>query len=179
MIAFLFDTETTGLVKNSLVPAKDQPRVIEFFGHAVNLASGEALGEVEFFCDPGVPLDPIITRITGITPDQIRGQPAFHLHAQTIADMMKISDAAIAHNLSFDMQLLDSEFERAGLGPVPWPDRLICTVEATEWIKGYRLKLNDMHTELFGEPFAGAHRARTDVEAMTRCAIELFKRGDL
>ena len=59
-----------------------------------------------------------------------------------------------------------------------WP-RLCCTVENTEWLHGHRLSLSALHEELFGEPFSGAHRARTDVAALTRCYLELVKRGDL
>ena len=86
----------------------------------------------------------------------------------------------IAHNLSYDYAVLMAEFSRCCTeGSVKWPIRRICTVQETEFMKGFRLNLTSLHEELFGEPFAGAHRARTDVEALTRCCIELFKRGDI
>jgi DNA polymerase III epsilon subunit-like protein len=175
--AFIFDCETTGLVKNSLVPLEQQPRIIEFFGHLVDDVTGDILKEIEFFCDPGIPLDPIITRITGITPAQLIGQKKFAHYAPEVAWLIAQSDAAVAHNLSFDMAVLNADCERCGEQPI-WPDRLICTVEQSEWIKGHRLKLNDLHIELIGGPFTGAHRARTDVEALTRCYLELRRRGD-
>jgi DNA polymerase III epsilon subunit-like protein len=173
---FLFDTETTGLVKNSLVALEQQPRVIEFFGHLVDSESGQVLDEIEFFCDPGVPLDPVITKITGIRPEQLAGQPPFRTHCDRIAGTIGNADAVIAHNLSFDMALLNMEFTRVKCD-IAWPRRKICTVEETEWIKSHRLSLGMLHEELFGEPFSGAHRARTDVDAMTRCWLELCKRG--
>jgi len=52
-------------------------------------------------------------------------------------------------------------------------------VQETEWIKGHRLSLSALHEELFGEPFSGAHRARVDVDALTRCFNELRQRGDI
>lgn len=176
MKGFLFDTETTGLVKNSLVALDQQPRVIEFFGHLVDSGSGEVLEEIEFFCDPGVPLDHVITKITGIKPEQIAGQPPFKTHAGRIASAIGNADAVVAHNLSFDMALVSMEFKRCDQ-PLTWPRRKICTVEETEWLRSHRLNLNMLHEELFGKPFSGAHRARTDVEAMTRCWLELCKRG--
>ncbi len=55
--------------------------------------------------------------------------------------------------------------------------RLICTVESTEHIKGFRLTLTKLHEHLFGEAFPSAHRAENDVRPLTRCFIELYNRG--
>lgn len=175
--AFIYDVETTGLVKNSLIPLERQPRIIEFFGHVVD-DSGAVHDEIEFFCDPGIPLDPVITKITGIKQEQLNGQPKFSKFSDQLLRMLGNSDCVVAHNLSFDMALLEADCARCG-SPVKWPGRLICTVEQTEWIKGHRLSLTALHEELFGEGFPAAHRARNDVQALTRCYLELRKRGDL
>ena len=178
MKAFIFDTETTGLVKNSLVPLEQQPRIIEFFGHTVDSSTGEVISEIEFFCDPGIEIEPVITRITGIKPEDLKGQKPFSHHARQVAGMIGAADAVVAHNLSFDMALVSFEMER-GKEALTWPERLICTVEQTEWMKSHRLNLSSLHEELFGEAFSGAHRARVDVAALTRCFLELCKRGDM
>lgn len=178
MIAFIFDTETTGLVKNSLIPLANQPRVIEFFGHSVDADTGEVLTEIEFLCNPNVRLDPTITRITGIKQEDLDGQPPFSHHAQKIAQTIGDADAVAAHNLSFDMALIEADCQRCGV-QLNWPARKICTVEETEWMKGHRLSLGMLHEELFGEPFKDAHRARNDVEALTKCFLELHRRGEL
>lgn len=177
MRVFVFDTETTGLVRNSLVPLEQQPRVIEFFGHTVDDETGEVLQEIEFFCDPGILLPKEITRITGITPDQLKGEKPFSHYAETVAEYGNAADCILSHNLSFDFQIINCELLRCGQA---WrPKRLLCTVEQTEWMKGHRLSLSALHEELFGEAFKGAHRARVDVEALTRCYLELKKRGEL
>jgi len=178
MIAAIFDCETTGLVKNSLVPLEQQPRIIELFLCLVDSETGDTLSEIEFFCDPGVEIEPIITRITGIKPEQLKGEKPFIHYAQKVAGMIGAADAVVAHNLSFDMALVSFEMQRSEV-ELKWPDRLICTVEQTEWMKSHRLNLSALHEELFGEPFSGAHRARVDVEALTRCFLELVKRGEL
>lgn len=178
MKALIFDCETTGLIKNRLVPLDQQPRIIELFMHLVDNQSGETLEELEFFCDPGIQIDSIITRITGIKPEQLRGQPAFRNFAPQVVEMIGKADALVAHNLSFDMAMVENDLKRAG-HEAKWNHRLICTVEQTEWIRGHRLNLSALHEELFGEPFAGAHRARVDVDALTRCFLELVKRGEL
>jgi DNA polymerase III subunit epsilon len=178
MKVFVFDTETTDLVKNSLVPLEQQPRIIEFFGHTVDSESGEVIEELEFICNPGHKLSPTTTRITGLKDIDVESQPMFKSFEGQVRSIIGGADAVVAHNLSFDYALVEAEMSRCGT-QVNWPIRRICTVQETEWIKGHRLSLTALHEELFGEPFTGAHRARKDVEALTRCVLELFKRGDL
>ena len=73
---------------------------------------------------------------------------------------------------------VDFEFERLGQ-TVTWPKRKICSAEATVHLLGYRLKLQGLYELLFEETLPEAHRARNDVAALTRCMVELFKRGEI
>ena len=178
MLALIFDTETTGLVANSLQGEKHQPRVIEFFAQMVDEESGQAVEELEFFCDPRIPLTEEITRITGIKPEDLVGAPRWAEMAGQVSDLIGRADKVVAHNLSYDQFVVEAEMARAGQ-PVVWPARRVCTVEGTEHLKGHRLNLSALHELLFGEPFAGAHRARVDVQALTRCYLELLKRQEI
>jgi DNA polymerase III epsilon subunit-like protein len=171
MLACLFDTETTGLIDNMTLKLERQPYVTEFYGELVDLATGDVKEEVEHLFDVPVALDEKITQITGITNEMLKGQPKF---LPKVIDFVEASPVAIAHNLSFDKDMLTIEAKR--LGRKFKIKRGICTVEATIGIKGYRLNLSSLHEHLFGAPFAGAHRAREDVKALTRCAVELFRR---
>jgi DNA polymerase-3 subunit alpha len=173
----IFDTETTGLIGNSLIKEQHQPRVIEFFGHVVD-AKDKVVEELEFLSNPGIPLPAIITKITGLTDHHLRDQPSFSENADDVIKLIESCGAVVAHNLSFDMEIVNFEFERWG-DPVVWPDQKICTVEQTEWFKGHRLNLQALHEHLFGEPFVDAHRAKHDVAALTRCFCELRKQGDI
>jgi DNA polymerase-3 subunit epsilon len=164
---FFFDTETTDLVSNTLLPINQQPRIIEFYGCLLD-DEYNMIEEIESFVDPGIEISPEITRITGITPSHIVGAPKFQVIAETIKSLIGRSDEVIAHNLSYDLFVLETEMKRINR-TVIWPKLKTCTVESTEWIKGYRLSLSAMHEEFFKEPFSGAHRARVDVEAMIRC----------
>lgn len=177
MIAFLFDTETTGLVDNMTIPLDKQPSIIEFFGHAVNLETGEVLSEIEHLIKPPNPISEEITRITGITNEDLSTCAPFQVYSELIRKAIESYDLVIAHNLSFDREMLTLEFMRLNQELV-WP-RTLCTVEATVHLLGYRLNLTGLHQHLFGEGFPEAHRARHDVAAMTRCAIELHKRGEI
>lgn len=176
MIAFVFDTETTDLVKNPLMDISKQPRMIEFYGAKVNDA-GEILDELEFMCHPGFRIEPITTKITGIVQSDLEGKPAFNSElADAIDKIMEGCDAAVAHNLSFDKAMVGFEFTRLGRDPV-WPPQSICTVEETEWIKGYRLNMGALYEHLFGEGFSGAHRAKVDTAALIRCWSKLRMDG--
>lgn len=174
---FLFDTETTGLIKNTAIRLENQPHVIELFG----LSLGDDLGEVgvwESLFAHHKPLPEDIKRITGINDEMIKDAPWFYSKAADLKAHIEGHDVVVGHNLTYDMQMVDYEMDRCNL-KVNWPADRICTVEQTEHLKGHRLSLTMLHEFLFGEAFQNAHRAENDVRAMTRCYIELRKRGEL
>ena len=162
----IFDTETTGLIDNTLIREQHQPRIIEFFGQVIN-GKGKPIEELEFFADPGMPIPPIITKITGIHAQTLKGAKPFNEHADAVIKLIESCDRVVAHNMSYDHMITEFELRRLGL-EVDWPE-MMCTVEQTEWFKGHRLNLQGLHEHLFGQGFDDAHRARTDVEALTRC----------
>jgi DNA polymerase III alpha subunit (gram-positive type) len=178
MKAFIFDTETTDLIINHSMPLAKQPEVIEFYGHSIDLATGEVGTIIDRLFKPSKPIGEKTTQITSITNEMLERAPLFATYASAIQTALETAEAVIAHNLSFDKEMLDIEMERLGLS-IAWPAAMLSTVEQTIHYKGFRLSLSDLHMLLFGEKFEGAHRARVDVEALTRCAVELFKRGDL
>lgn len=181
MLVTLFDTETTGLIKNTRMKLAKQPRIIELFAvtlQQTGTGADATFVEVDFIdhlINPGIPITSEITRITGITGMMLAGKLGFPALAGEIQSYLSRAHRIVAHNLDYDRTMVNIELERVGKSIV-WPE-LICTVEATEHLKGFRLKLNDLHLYLFGEPFEGAHRAETDVRAMARCYMELVRRG--
>jgi len=177
MIALLFDTETTGLIDSHLIPLKRQPHVIEFYGCVADLATGEVQQELDLLIKPPVPVSAEITRITGLDDASLKDAPAFFEAASSIFSMVESAPLVLAHNLSFDREMLDLEADRLSR-KIAWP-RLLCTVEATVHIKGFRLNLTGLHEHLFGEGFPAAHRAKNDVMAMLRCAVELHRLGEI
>jgi DNA polymerase III epsilon subunit family exonuclease len=173
-IAFLFDTETTGLISNNSLPLDKQPEIIEFYGCLADLETGEIYEDFETFCKPSDPITEEITKITSITNEMVTKAPRFKSVADRIQELIEKAPVVIAHNLSFDVEMLDIEFKRMNR-KLRWP-RLVCTVEQTVHIKGFRLSLGALHEYLFSESFTGAHRAKADVHAMLRCCCELKKR---
>jgi len=175
-LALVMDTETTGLVENMLTPLARQPEVIEFCGMVVDLGGGPVIEEMDQLIRPSrMPLPAKIVKITGITDDALQGAPAFGDVSDMIFGMIESVPLVIAHNASFDRDMLDLEARRLGR-QIAWPP-VICTVEATVAIKGHRMSLAGLHEELMGQSFSGAHRARTDVSALVRCVVRLSEMG--
>lgn len=106
----------------------------------------------------------------------------FFRHDLSTADMI------VAHNLSFDFDVLNAEIERRGIPPVVWPARSLCTMkESKDYCKlpstsshhnDYKYpKLSELYTLLFGSPDAITfHNADHDVDATQTCFYELVRR---
>lgn len=178
MKALLLDTETTGLIFNHLLPLDRQPEVIEFYGVVMDLQAQERQSDIHFFIKPSKPVSEEITKITRITNEMLETAPTFPAVAEQIKAAIEGAPIVIAHNLAFDMEALDIEFERLGQF-LNWPQARLCSVEQTVHLRGFRLSLTALHEHLFGEPFKESHQAKVDVQAMARCLCELVKRGEL
>lgn len=176
--AILYDTETTGLINNSAIPLKDQPRIVELFGVKVSIEPG--LPEVgrwhSLFHVKKMEEDAIKTH--GITLDMLKDAPPFAAMFPDLCDFFLGTSAMIGHNLAFDRDQLEMEVRRLGKHcAFPWPPIHVDTVEATEGWEGYRLGLAALHEKLFGEGFPEAHRADADTLALLRCVRQLYADG--
>ncbi|RYG16534.1 MAG: DNA polymerase III subunit alpha, partial [Chitinophagaceae bacterium] len=92
----------------------------------------------------------------------------------------------VGQNIGFDLNIMGCEFHRLGvespMASMPILDT--CTEVTADLVKipggrGGRFKLpnlTELHQYLFGVPFAEAHNATADVEATTKCFLELIKR---
>ena len=187
MQVILFDCETTGFVRNSALPLEKQPRIIELYAKKIQRVAGEwgrknqwtDISEYERIFDPGIPIPEVITQITGINDATVKNQDRIEKHWPEIQEFFTGAEYCVAHNLSFDKRIMELEQQRFNPEQkFPFP-KGICTIESTMHLKGYRLHLQALHTELFGLGFEKAHRARNDVEAMERCFKFLWEKGDL
>lgn len=176
-ISFIFDTETSGLISNHVKPLDKQPSTFEWYSVTCDDDANDLI-EINELLNPGVKVSPEITKITKITQEMVNGKPSFAAIADRVIEQLETADVIAAHNLSYDLAILDFEMRRIGKS-YPLPKIKICTVEMTKHLFGYRLTLTALHETLFGEPFAGSHRAREDVQALKRCYYELISRGEI
>lgn len=102
----VFDLETTGL---DLV--KD--RIIQISYIKVNVDQTEI--RVNQYVNPGMPIPPEVVAITGITDNDVAGQPTFKQLAASLAEVFKGCDFAGFNSNHFDVPMLAEEFLRAGI----------------------------------------------------------------
>ncbi len=175
----ILDTETTGLLAPDAADVREQPRIIEFAAIKFD-GQLEEVSRLEFKVNPEIPLPAIITKITGLKDEDLADAPKLIEKVGELQEFFVGSRGLVAHNAGFDVGVIWYELVRLGLEKkFPWPPRHICTVESTMQIKGHRLHLADLHEHLFGEKFAGAHRAMVDVEALVRCFKKLVADGEI
>lgn len=158
----VFDTETTGLTVHHQGEIEKQPRVIEFAGIITD--GVDILHELEFICDPGIAIDEIITKITGLTNEDLKGRPKFEDFIPRMDDYFGRANIAVAHNLSFDESLLEYDLKRVGLklDAISFPKYKCCTVEQTIPLFGRRMKLEQLYNMFIGH-YEQKHRAMDDI----------------
>lgn len=152
----IIDTETTGLDVASGDRIIDiAVAVCEYGRH-----SGRPLRIVARYDgleDPGVPIPPAITALTGITDEMVQGQ-AFDEAA--LAAAMEGVTLAVCHNARFDRAFLEARFPffaqinfACSLQELPWQDWQIASAKLD--YLGFRFGL-----------FHAGHRARADVDML-------------
>lgn len=175
MKVLIFDTETTDLWHNTITSLDKQPEIFDWYGLTFDTETHEVLDELQVFARPFGKIAEGAAKATKKKDEDFAGYERFSVNAHSIKDYIEKHDAVLGHNVVFDLEITNFEMRRLGI-EVNWP-MAIDTVEKTEWIKGYRLSLTDLHIELFGHKFEGAHESKTDVMATMRCYSELLKRG--
>ena len=186
----IFDTETTGLPKSWSAPITDTdnwPRCIQI-AWQLHDELGNLIEHQDYLIKPegfNIPYD--AERIHGISTELAQEEGislAEALEKFNIA--LSKTKYVVGQNVGFDINVMGCEFHRGNiptdLTTLPVLDT--CTETTAELLKlpggrGGRFKLptlTELHEYLFGEPFAEAHNATADVEATTRCFLELIKR---
>jgi DNA polymerase III epsilon subunit-like protein len=187
MIVCVFDTETTGLIDNHMKRLDRQPEVIEF---ACVWADWDDLDKIEaryeVLIKPSLgPLPDKTKEATGLIDEDLKDCVTFDQVSDKILSLLTGAQIVCGHNLSYDMEMMDIEYERLRT-KIAWPSARMCTVEQTAHVaqeaqrkpsKHNRVNLGDLHYYLTGEEHKDAHRAMADVMATLRCLREIRRRG--
>ena len=190
MKIIVFDTETTGFPSSSL-PLEEQPYVCQFAGivYEYDYSTG-VLNEIhreDQLIKPLIEIPHDSSMIHGITSDHVENAPTFKEYAPRLLEIFGRCDMAVAHNLSFDKEVIANELLRAGMQKDFLPEETFDTMLSTKEmcrlpgrLGGYKApKLAELHVFLFNENFENAHNALADVVATGNCLQELIKRGVL
>lgn len=170
MIGLAFDFETSGLLLHPKAKLDQQPRAIEIGAVLFNDA-GETLEEFEQIVDPCRQIDAVITKITGLTNEDLAGKPKFSTIIPDLAALFSKADVLIAHNLPFDSGILEVELAHAGQADFPWPKLNLCTAQSWQEQWGRRPKLLELYEYVVGRPLAQTHRALDDVRALVEICV--------
>lgn len=184
----IFDTETTGLPARNEGLEK-QPHIIQFaaFIYEYDPAT-RRFQEVERYntmVKPPISIPEDSVRITGITDQQVASAPTFAEVVDRILQIFANTDLAVAHNLSFDEEIVGYELERLGKSKSFINKGRFDTMEGTRNLcklptksGGYKApRLMELHQFLLNESFEEAHNAEKDVAALGRCVKVLLQEG--
>lgn len=168
----VFDTETTGLIEHEALPLEKQPRIIEI--GAVLMIGGKEVDHFSSLVNPGVPLSPEITRITGLRDEDLKDAPVFIELYGALYRFFEKADDVVAHNCRFDQMMLVFELRRVGLEHnFAYPQR---------WIDSrtvYPGRLQKWAAERDPTFSAQTHRALDDARLLARLYDnEIVLRGD-
>ena len=154
----VIDTETTG----------GTPRFSRLTDISIFITDGEqVLDEFSSLINPGIPIPPFITQLTGIDDEMVAGAPRFEEIAKQIVEITE-NTVFVAHNVNFDYGMLQHEFASLRY---TYDRKKLCTVRlARKFLPGHRsYGLGNICADL-GIPIVGRHRARGDAEA----TVQLF-----
>lgn len=101
---------------------------------AVKVCGGQVLGTFKTFVNPGTPLPPFITELTGITDEMLIGAPRIESVLPLLFEFLGSdkSTVFVAHNAPFDLSFLKAS---AALHGYTWPNfRVIDTVKAARFV---------------------------------------------
>lgn len=186
----IFDTETTGLPKRYNAPVSDSdnwPRCIQI-AWQLHDAMGNMIEHQDYLVQPegfNIPFD--AEKIHGISTELATAE-GISLKAviEKFKTALSKTKFLVGQNVGFDLNIMGAEFFRLGIeNPLPQMKVLDTCTETTAQLcqisggRGGKFKLptlTELHEFLFNEPFFEAHNATADVEATTRCFLELVRR---
>ncbi len=188
----IFDTETTGLPKRFNAPISDTdnwPRVIQI-AWQLHDEWGKLIEAKDFLIKPegfDIPYD--AERIHGISTGlaEQNGIVLDEALSQFNAALQK-SKFVVGQNVGFDVNVTGAEFFRleletnltnlAVLDTCTEKTAQLCQIPGGRGGKMKLPTLTELHNHLFNKSFNEAHNATADVEATTRCFLELIRIGN-
>ena len=159
------DLETTGLR-----PGKAAITEIA----AVQIGNGELREEFHTLVNPGQHVPSMITRLTGITDDMLKDQPAIDGIFPQFHRFLS-SSVIVAHNADFDVGFLNFDAQRLLSTPLLNPS--LCTVRlARRLLPGLRSRALDAVANHLGVSCVNRHRALGDARIAAEILLVLLEK---
>jgi DNA polymerase-3 subunit epsilon len=143
---------------------------------AVKYRGGERLGRFETLVNPGVPIPPFITVLTGITESMLLPAPRIE---EVLPPLLEFLDGAVlvGHNVRFDLSFLDAALTANGYGRLT--HRRVDTLGLArrlvrDEVPDLKLRTLAHHLRVAVEP---CHRAMADAAATAEVLHALLERA--
>lgn len=149
-----FDLEATGVD-----PAKD--RIVELA--LVKIMPDGRRDKYTKRVNPGVPIPPEVTKIHGISDEDVKNAPTFKQIAHSLFDWMRGADLAGYNSSKYDLPLLAEEFLRAGV-QVDFTERHMIDVQQI-FFKMEARTLSAAYSFYCQKELENAHSAEADINA--------------
>ena len=183
-----FDTETTGLPKNFNAPSTDLnnwPRMVQL-AYIFQDIHGNVITKGNYIIKPdGYSIPTTSTSIHGISTERANKE------GKILSDVLKKfnslviqSKYLVAHNVNFDVKILEAEFIRMKMKSSLQSKSKICTMEsstnycAINGTYGYKWpSLSELYYKLFNSILKESHNAEIDISATAKCFWALKQEG--
>lgn len=165
-VGLFVDVETTGLdpAKDAIIEFAAVPFTYTRDGYVAYVY--EAFDALE---DPGRPIPPEITALTGIGDDDVAGE---RIDDDAVAELVAAADLVIAHNAGFDRPFLERRF------PVFEGAAFACSRDDVAWREaGFGCRVLEHLARDFGV-FYDAHRADIDCHVGIHVLAQPLPGGD-
>ena len=159
------DTETTGTdpLTDEVIDIAVVMLEVDTAGEIVGIASaGQALR------DPGMPIPAAITRLTGITDEDVHGKA---IDLDRLERLLASADVRLAHNARFDLAFVEALIP--GLAGAAWA----CSASDFDWVEAGFDGSKQGHLLMQLGFFNTAHRAMADVISLIHLVSHRLPHG--
>ena len=153
-IGVAVDVETTGLDRETdrIIELAVQRFRFDGLGRVIQVGAPRVWRE-----DPGIPINPRITKLTGLTADDLAGQV---IDEAAAAEILSSADIIVAHNAAFDRPFIDRRLP--AIAGKPWA----CSMAELDWLElGFDGRALAHLVSQCGWFYEG-HRAENDILAL-------------
>jgi DNA polymerase-3 subunit epsilon len=165
-VGAVVDVETTGLDREAdrIIELAVQRFRYDEHGRIIEIGQSRVWRE-----DPGQPLDPRITRLTGLTDADLAGQS---IDEEAAIAILASADVVVAHNAAFDRPFIERRLP--ALAGKPWG----CSMADIDWLElGFEGRGLSHLVSQCGWFYEG-HRAENDVLALLYLIAHRLPDGD-
>ena len=190
MILF-FDVETNGLAKSqkgAYMDIENWPRVVQL-AWAICDEKGENCIRKNFLIFPkDFSISEKMSSIHGITIDRAEKEGVLlNKVLEEFNNDLQHANLIVAHNIEFDLPVLNAEFIRHKIKTRLLEIEKYCTMRSPEIVAfckipssitmGYKWpSLSELNNKLYNKSFEDSHNAAADVDACMKCYFELKRK---